>query len=116
MAAPTDTTPYGSAAASPRESVGADPYDAPAAAPYVQPPIAVKKKRRKWPWVLGSIAVIIILIIVLFAVAINKAVKNLDTEQASHAITPAQFSAVQLGISHTALQSQLGKSPITRSS
>jgi hypothetical protein len=70
-----------------------------------------KKKRKAWPWVLGSIGAVFILIIVLIVVAVGGAVKALSDAEAAHAISPAQFNAVQLGITHAQLQSELGKPP-----
>lgn len=69
---------------------------------------AIRRKRRKWPWVLAAV---VILAIVIPVVAIATAVNNLTNEQAQHAITQSQFNSVQLGISHAQLRSQLGKSP-----
>lgn len=73
--------------------------------------IAEKKKRRKWPWVLGSLGAIVVLIVVVFSLAVNNAVNQLNAEQQKHAITQSQFNSVQLGISQTALSNSLGKTP-----
>lgn len=75
------------------------------------PPPPPKNRRRKWPYVLLALLVIFFLIIVLIVAGVSKAVKELDAEQASHSITPAQFNAVQLGITHATLRSELDESP-----
>jgi hypothetical protein len=47
----------------------------------------------------------------LLSGAFNEAAKQLDREQAAHAITPAQFDALTLGTSQSDVITQLGKQP-----
>jgi hypothetical protein len=73
------------------------------------PPTRIKRK--KWPWVLGTLFVIFILFIVLIVASIGKALNDLNAEQAAHAISTSQFNAVPLGITNAALVTELGKQP-----
>jgi len=75
------------------------------------PPTVVVKKGHGCLWALLVVAVLVVAGVVLFGLAVNNAVESLNAEQAKHAITKTQFDAVQLGISHTALESQLGMPP-----
>lgn len=76
---------------------------------------ATRSPRKKWPWVLGGILTVFVLGIggcaVLVGTAVNNAANELNAEQKAHAITPAQFNAVQLGATRTAVISELGKPP-----
>jgi hypothetical protein len=87
---------------------GQSPQYAPQQPQYMYVP---KQRRRAWPWVLGGVGAVFVLIIVLVVVAIGGAVKALSDAEASHAISSAQFNGVQLGITHAQLQSELGKTP-----
>lgn len=77
--------------------------------PGYQPP--PRAKRRVWPWVLLGFFVLGIGGCGVMAIAIDKAVDDLNAEQASHAITQEQFDAVPLGITRSALETQLGLEP-----
>ncbi|MGZ6907157.1 MAG: DUF2510 domain-containing protein [Acidimicrobiia bacterium] len=87
---------------------------APQAVPYQVLPVQPKKKLR-WPWVVGGLFLVFCLgfagCIALIGTAANEAVKELNREQAAHAITRAQFDAISLGISRDDLLRQLGKEP-----
>ena len=48
---------------------------------------------------------------IILGVAVNNAVNKLNAEQRAHAITAAQFDAVQLGASEAQVVQQLGKRP-----
>lgn len=91
-------------------TVGKTPpgFGQPPPAPYAPPP---RRRRRVWPWVLGSVGVVFLLIVILVVVAIGGAVHELNREQAEHAISSAQFNGVQLGTSQPDVESQLGRSP-----
>jgi hypothetical protein len=96
---------------------GVDAYDplAPPAPPVAVPAapqqIVVIQKRSgclKAALIGGGVVVVIgILIAVLIGVAANKVVND----QKAHAITQAQYDAVQIGETKTALIAQLGKQP-----
>jgi len=68
-------------------------------------------RRRRWPWALLAVFVLFGGCGALLIGGLNNAVDSLNKEQAAHAITKAQFDSVQLGISQSALESQLGKPP-----
>lgn len=77
-----------------------------------QPPtVIVQHKSRGCLWAAIIVAVLVVGTIVIVALAVNKAVDDLSAEQKHHAITQQQFDAVQLGITHAALEQQLGKPP-----
>lgn len=61
---------------------------------------------------LGLVA--IIGLVVLIGAAATEVGKQLDAEQAAHAITPAQFDAVKLGWSESHVIRELGKEPEDR--
>jgi hypothetical protein len=101
--------------------VSSEPYDGTVAVPqrgvsqqpqYAQPPtVIVQHKSRGCLWAAIIVAVLVIGGIAIFALAANKAIDDLNAEQQKHAITTAQFDAVQLGITHAALEQQIGKPP-----
>ena len=72
-------------------------------------------KKKKWPWVLGAIFLLMVVgfvgCVALVGTVASKAVDALNAEQARHAITPRQFASVQLGSSRTDVIQELGKSP-----
>lgn len=69
------------------------------------------KRHHVFRWIVGTAAALLILIIVLVGVVINGAVDQLNAEQQAHAITPAQYTTVKLGVTRQQLESQLGKQP-----
>jgi hypothetical protein len=77
----------------------------------VTPTVIVQHKSRGCLWVFLVVVALVILGVVVFALAINKAIDNLNTEQAKHAITQQQFHNVQLGVTQATLEQQLGKPP-----
>jgi hypothetical protein len=105
--------PYdGTIAPRPPVHLGAANRQQPLAPPHQQPPtVIVQHKSRGCLWAALIVVGLVILGIVIFALAVNKAVDDLNAEQQKHAITKAQFDAVQLGITHAALEQQLGKTP-----
>jgi hypothetical protein len=70
-----------------------------------------RRRHRIWPWVLGSIGVVIIAIVVLVAVVVDHVAHDLTSLESKHAITQTQFDAVKLGTSQPAVEAQLGKTP-----
>lgn len=78
-------------------------------------PAPVAKKRKKWPWVVGGITLAFFLLVggcvALIAVSVNEAVNELNAEQASHAITKAQFDSIAIGTPKADVISTLGKEP-----
>ncbi|MBK5288926.1 MAG: DUF2510 domain-containing protein [Acidimicrobiia bacterium] len=72
-------------------------------------------KKKKWPWVLGAIFLLMVIgfvgCVAVVGTVASKAVDALNAEQARHAITPGQFAAVQLGTSRSGVVRELGKSP-----
>ncbi len=72
-------------------------------------------QKKKWPWVVGAIFLVMMVgfagCVAVIGTAAKHAVDVLNTEQARHAITPSQFDAVQLGSSRVDVISRLGKAP-----
>lgn len=75
----------------------------------------VQRKKAKWPWIVGGIFLFFVLVgggcAVIFGVAVNNAVNQLNAEQAAHAITKSQFDALPLGTSQADVIRTLGKRP-----
>lgn len=71
--------------------------------------------RKKWPWLVGAIALVMVVgfvgCIALVGTAINEVGKSLSAEQARHAISKQQFDAVTIGASRADVINQLGKQP-----
>lgn len=80
---------------------------------YAPPPATPgrTKKRRVWPWVVGTILVIGFGGCALVVAAVNNAVEELNAEQRQHAISKTQFDTVEFGVTKEALIDQLGKEP-----
>jgi hypothetical protein len=100
-----------------------EPYDGTVRPLAVQQPAAVAptvvvKSGHGCLWALGITAIVGVvlggLLIVVVVLAVGKAAHDLNAEEQRHAITTVQFDAVQLGITHAALESQLGKTPEDR--
>lgn len=70
-----------------------------------------RPRRRVWPWVLLGCVVLFAGCAALIGSAANKAIDELNAEQARHAITLAQFDAIPFGITRAQLVAQLGKEP-----
>ncbi len=72
-------------------------------------------KKKKWPWVLGAIFLLMVVgfvgCVAVVGTVASKAVDALNAEQARHAISARQFASVQLGSSRTDVIQELGKSP-----
>jgi hypothetical protein len=82
------------------------------AAPAVPaPPKQRRKKLNGCPLAALIVGALLIIGIVIFAVAVNNGVDELSAKHAAQAISRDQFNAVQLRVSRTALEQQLGKSP-----
>ncbi len=129
--APLAATPAAGAAAPPMQATSPQPQFAVAGTPlkvcphcHVQStttattcPSCGKRyiQKKKWPWVLVAIFLVMLVgfagCVAVIGTAAKKAVDVLNEEQARHAITPSQFNAVQLGSSRVAVVSQLGKPP-----
>lgn len=75
----------------------------------------MRRKKPKWPWVLGGIGAAFVVLVggcaVIVSVAINSAVNTLNAEQRAHAISKQQFDAVPLGASQGDVIRTLGKPP-----
>lgn len=73
------------------------------------------RPRKRWPWVVIGIVILLVATVVGFVMYVgavnNNASKKLDTQQALHAITQQQFDAVALGAPRAGVISQLGKQP-----
>lgn len=71
--------------------------------------------RKRWPWVVSGIFILLVVTVVGFLMFVgaanSNASKTLDTEQALHAITQQQFDAVAPGTPRAGVISQLGKQP-----
>jgi Protein of unknown function (DUF2510) len=71
--------------------------------------------RKKWPWVVGAIALVMVVgfvgCVALVGTAINEVGKSLSAEQARHAISKTQYDAVTIGTSRADVINQLGKEP-----
>jgi hypothetical protein len=76
-----------------------------------QPTVIVQKRGRGCLWAAMVLVALIVGVVVIFAVAVDNAVDDLNAEQAEHAITKEQFDAIPLGIMRADLESQLGKPP-----
>ena len=72
-------------------------------------------KKKKWPWVLAAVLILMAIgfagCVAVVGTVASKAVDELNKEQARHAITPGQFTSVQLGTSRVDVVTELGKSP-----
>jgi len=75
------------------------------------PTTVVVKKGHGCLWAALIIIGLGILGVVIFAVAVNKAVDDLNAEQQSHAITKEQFDSIPLGMSRDQVTATLGKEP-----
>jgi len=82
------------------------------APPDAPPAPVVAQRARKWP---RALVITIVLVLggctALVIASVNKAVEELNAEQKRHAITDAQFSAVQIGTPKLELIATLGKQP-----
>jgi hypothetical protein len=98
-----------------RASSSAMPLTASPPQPVVPPAAWPARKKAKWPWIVGGIFGLFILLgggcAVLIGVAANHVANQLDAEQRAHAITPAQFVAVPLGATQPQVIALLGKPP-----
>jgi hypothetical protein len=76
---------------------------------------AQRRRTARWPWVVGSVALACILFVggctTVLVLAVRDAVREQSAEQRKHAITRAQFDAVQLGQTKEAVIAALGKQP-----
>ncbi len=84
--------------------------------PVVQQPLAPTKKRLVWPWVLVSVFVVFGLgiagCVALVSTAANEVVDKINDSQRRHAISTAQFAAIELGTPRATVISTLGKAPV----
>jgi rRNA maturation endonuclease Nob1 len=69
------------------------------------------KKRKKWPWVILAFLVVFGGCTAIVLASVNNAVNELNKEQASHAITPAQFDSIKIGTPRAQVISTVGKQP-----
>jgi hypothetical protein len=103
------TDPLGGVPAPPR----------PATAPAYQQQVAPKKKAR-WPWVLLALFVVfglgVVGCVAIVGTAVDHAAKEIGREQEKHAISQAEFDAVQLGTPKATVLATLGKEPEDTSS
>lgn len=71
--------------------------------------------RAKWPWVVVGLFVLMLAglgaCVAVVGTAADRVITELNREQARHAITVAQFDAVELGSSRARVISQLGRPP-----
>lgn len=92
---------------------GTDPFAGGGAPPPPKP-----KKNRTWLKVLVGMCVLGLVFVggcvALIGTAANQVSKSLDAEQKAHAITPAQFKALTIGMTEREVATSLGKKPEDR--